>query len=119
MQEKCRHHIEADKQCPWCERPSIPKSEILSAPKKLWQFYQGMFHDSLNPIADECQGPVAIAIVAEDMNGKIYSWVRGPETRTKFLAVALEERLKFDKEQKEIQKKERAQNAKTANKKMV
>lgn len=81
--ESCKHHINVNEACPWCGRKAARGFPI----KKPYQFYQGHFTNFVNDLANEgAQGPLALLIVAEDANGEIYMYRRGPDDRQMILA---------------------------------
>lgn len=67
----------------------------LVKPKKTFQIYNMHFADFIRSIDSHhaLSGPLTLAVVVEDGNGEIYSFIRGPEHRLKVLNFALKERV--------------------------
>lgn len=82
LQNTCKHSIAHNKACPWCGRKEAKGFPI----KQPWQFYQGHFTSFMHSIAHESHGPLAIVVLAEDANGNVYSYGRGPDEKQMLLA---------------------------------
>ncbi len=66
-------------------------------PKKAFQLYNEHFSEFVTSIDTRpLNGPLTLAIVVEDGNGEVYSWIKGPEHRLRILNFALKERLDLD-----------------------
>lgn len=97
---KCPHDIKLSKPCPWCDREGFREF----VPQRAWQLWQIEFNEIVQILANRgSQGPLAFAVIVEDLNGEVMSSIHGPAERIKVFQTALDERIKVLEQMEEEQ----------------